>query len=253
MLLLPTLVPRTAALGWKCLTDKLEYHQICAIANGTASIVLHALVCPNNELGMSVLHVLTLFDACIVHLYVNRRLQPARQYAEARKLSKLMKTSDWDTGKKLPCPRTPYHGENLEDYAEEIVTKHKLPHSQRESVRDVLIALRMKSEEQVGNFAEMARLRGTEIRFGSAVMLVHESTGYILTLTKQRAIEGSAKRVEMHPEGNHHSIFIFKPAFKTYAEGSSVSSGDLVTFQTRKSIAGSFYSLHMSRSFSSVH
>ena len=46
-----------------------------------------------------------------------------------------------------------------------------------DAVRDVLIGLRMKREEQDGNKVEEARQRGTEIRFGSAIILVHESTG----------------------------------------------------------------------------
>ena len=45
------------------------------------------------------------------------RVQPARHYVEAKKLEKLMKTSDWDGGRKLPIPDAPYHGQNLEDYA----------------------------------------------------------------------------------------------------------------------------------------
>ena len=42
------------------------------------------------------------------------------------------------------------------------------------------------------------------------------------------------------------SIFILKPAFKTYAEGTIIASGDVVTLQTKKTIAASHYSLHMS-------
>jgi hypothetical protein len=48
------------------------------------------------------------------------KLQPPRHYVEAKKLEKLMKTSDWDGGKKLPIPEVPYHGQNLEDYAGEL-------------------------------------------------------------------------------------------------------------------------------------
>ena len=160
-----------------------------------------------------------------------------------------MKTSDWDDGKNLPIPRTPVLGEHLEDYALEIIQKHKLEntHSKLEAVRDILIGLRMKQEEKEGNEAEMERLRGTELRFGSEVVLVHESTGRVLTVTKERAIQSSAKKIALHPEGNSHSIFIIKPAFRTYAEGSIVCSGDLFTFQTKKTIAGSFFSLHISR------
>ena len=56
----------------------------------------------------------------VFSLSVIRCLEPKRQYVEARKLAKLIKTSDWDDGKNLPLPRTPQHGENLEEYANEV-------------------------------------------------------------------------------------------------------------------------------------
>ena len=129
----------------------------------------------------------------------------------------------------------------------QIVSTNKLNPRKVESVRDILIALRMKMEEHEGNLAEMERQRGNEIRFGSAVILVHRSTGMVLTLMKQRAIEDSAKKVELHAEGNNCSIFVVKPAFKTYAEGAPICSGDVVTFETQKTVAGSHYTLHVSR------
>ena len=54
----------------------------------------------------------------------------------------------------------------------QIVSTNKLNPRKVESVRDILIALRMKMEEHEGNLAEMERQRGNEIRFGSAVILV---------------------------------------------------------------------------------
>ena len=67
-----------------------------------------------------------------------------------------------------------------------------------------------------------------------------------MTLTKQRAFEGTAKKVSIIPEGNMCSIFILKLAFKTSAEGTITASGDVVTVQTKMIIAVSHYSLHMS-------
>ena len=43
-------------------------------------------------------------------------------------------------------------------------------------------------------------------------------TGNVITVTKQRALENTAKKIEVTPEGNACSILIIKPAFKTYAE-----------------------------------
>jgi hypothetical protein len=107
------------------------------------------------------------------------RLQPPRHFVEARKLAKLLKTSEWDEGKKLALPSIPRPGESLEELAGETVKQHNLNPAKIEAVRDVLIALRMKKEEQDGNQMEQDRQKGTEIRFGSAVILVHESTGLI--------------------------------------------------------------------------
>ena len=111
------------------------------------------------------------------------RLQPPRQYVEAKKLQKLLKSSDWDDGKKLPLPSIPRPGEDLDVLARETIQKQKLNFSKMETVRDVLIALRAKNEEQDGNKVEQDRQRGTEIRFGSALILVHESTGLFSRLS----------------------------------------------------------------------
>ena len=176
------------------------------------------------------------------------RLQPPREYEQARNLQKLLKSSDWDDGKKLPLPPVPRPGEDLDVLANTVVAKHRLHASKADAVRDVLIALRMVKEEQDGNLVEQARQRGTALRFGSALILIHESTGNILSLTKHRALERTAKKVEVIPEGNNCSVLVIRPAFKTHALGTSVASGDLVSFQTKKAIAASHYSLHMSAS-----
>ena len=96
---------------------------------------------------------------------------------ESKKLQKTLKSSEWDDGNKLPLPAVPRPGENLDVLAGEIVKQNKLNPVKMDAVRDVLIGLRMKREEQDGNKVEEARQRGTEIRFGSAIILVHESTG----------------------------------------------------------------------------
>jgi len=173
-------------------------------------------------------------------------VQPPRQYAEARKLQKLLKHSTWDDGRKLPLPPPPPPGKSLDALASEIVSKFKLSDANVEAVRDVLIALKLVKEEQDGNLVEQERQRGCEIRFGYTCILIHESTGNVLTVMKQRALEATAKKVGIIPDGNSSSILVVKPAFKTYAEGTSIASGDIVTFRSQKSMAGSHYQLHMS-------
>ena len=62
-------------------------------------------------------------------------------------------------------------------------------------------------------------------------MLVLESTGHVLTVTKQQGLEAAAKLVQVLPDGNARSILQIMPAFKTYAAGTIISSGDVVMFQ----------------------
>lgn len=79
--------------------------------------------------------------------------------------------------------------------------------------------------------------------------LIHQSSSLIASSDMlQRAIEGSSKRAELIADGSSHSILLVKPAFKAYTDGSPVAVGDLVTFVTKKTIAGSSYCLHMSAS-----
>jgi hypothetical protein len=46
--------------------------------------------------------------------------------------------------------------------------------------------------------------------------------------------------------GTNCSAFVLRPAFKTYSDGATISSGDLLTISTRKTISGSTYTLHVS-------
>lgn len=100
-------------------------------------------------------------------------------------------------------------------------------------------------EEREGNSAEEERVQGREIRYGNGLILVHEATGKLLTVTKQRGMEPSTKKLALDIDGNNTSAMIVHPAFKTYSDGSPISSGDLLTFQTKKTISGSHYYLHM--------
>jgi len=55
-----------------------------------------------------------------------------------------------------------------------------------------------------------------------------------------------AKRAELIENGCNRSILLVKPAFKAFAEGSPVTSGELLTFVTKKNINASPYTLHVS-------
>ena len=58
-------------------------------------------------------------------------------------------------------------------------------------------------------------------------------------------MEPSTKKLALDVDGNNTSAMVVHPAFKTYSDGSPISSGDLLTFQTKKTISGSHYFLHM--------
>ena len=76
-------------------------------------------------------------------------------------------------------------------------------------------------------------------------VLVHCATGKILTVTKQRALESGSKKVALEKHGNNCSALVLRPAFKTYTDGSAISSGDMVSLSAKKTISGSQYTLNM--------
>lgn len=160
-------------------------------------------------------------------------------------MSKIFERLEMVEGRKLRLPRVPAEGADLRLEAEEVVEKQALIQADADAVRNLLDALRRMEDERQGDIAEEARLFRTPIRFGNAVILVHCSTGKVLTVTKKRVLEGSQKKVELDATGNHRSIFIIRPAFKTFSDGSIISSGDELTFQLSKPIAGAHYSLYL--------
>jgi hypothetical protein len=113
------------------------------------------------------------------------RLQPPPDYVEAGKLEKLLKKSDWDAGKHLPIPKTPHPGDDIDELAENILKKHNLGPKKLDAVRDLLIALRMKKEEQEGNALERDRQRGTDISFGRYPIETEMEERYLI-YSKQR-------------------------------------------------------------------
>ena len=186
------------------------------------------------------------------------RLQPARHYIESKKLDKfLQQHSDWDEGKRLmgdlqrSVARVRGDPEQFKKLAAEFVQRHKL--FTEKEVREVrtriveqlIDRLNNLREEREGNTAEEERVRGREIRYGNSVILVHEATGMILTIMKQRALDVSSKRIKLDRDGNNKSALVVHPAFKTHSSGSPISSGDLLTFASKKTISGNTYYLHM--------
>ena len=107
--------------------------------------------------------------------------------------------------------------------------------------------LHLAAEEREGNRQERDRLQGLPIRYLDTVELQHVTTGKTLNLTKQQAYERAAKRVACLDDGSAHAIWVVQPAFKAYAAGGVVGSGDLVVLTTQKRVGGMSYSLHMGR------
>ncbi|KAJ1487238.1 hypothetical protein T484DRAFT_1787109, partial [Baffinella frigidus] len=90
------------------------------------------------------------------------------------------------------------------------------------------------AEEREGNRQERDRLQGLPIRYLDSVELQH-------------AFERAAKRVACLDEGSAHAVWVVNPAFKAYAAGEVVGSGDLVVLTTQKRVGGMSYSLHMGK------
>jgi hypothetical protein len=117
------------------------------------------------------------------------RILPAPLYIESKKYAKMLTTSKWDEGKGLELPALPPHVD-IDQYASEIIKKTKLSTSKHALLVDLLVQSGLVQEEKESNKVEQDRVRGNELRYGAAVILVHESTNLVLTATKQRAIEG---------------------------------------------------------------
>jgi len=175
------------------------------------------------------------------------QVQPARHYVEDKKLKKFLKTSDWNGGKNIAVPESPDKSatdEHLEEMAEIFVQSNGVQ-EKIDTIIELFELMRATAEERHANLTEQVRVRGKEIRYGNVCVLVHNATGKLLTVTKQRAFDGTSKRVSLDPHGSNNSAFLIRPAFKTYSDGSIISSGDLVTFTTKKTMSGSQYTLHM--------
>ena len=106
--------------------------------------------------------------------------------------------------------------------------------------------LKDSEEETEGNRNDLQRQMGCEIRYGSAVMLLHVSSNTMLTFSKLQSVaEPLSHAVMLVREPTIDSIFQLHPAFKVSTLGSPVTSGDFIILGTRK-IAGVAYRIHMS-------
>lgn len=188
-----------SGFDFDALQEMLQYgDNICLVPDNVNGIVSYA----NSEDGRPWVQLLNSEvsvppNLCDCHF----RVQPAPHFVEQKKLLKMLKTSNWDEGKKLELPRVLVHNVDFELIAQDIIKKHKLNSSSQHALVDLLVQQRLFQEEQEGNKLECERVRGNDIRYGAALILVHVSTGKILTATKQRAIEASAKRAQLISDG----------------------------------------------------
>ena len=116
-----------------------------------------------------------------------------------------------------------------------------MQHAHRHSQRRLILA----SDERATSIADRERQLGHVIKYGDTVELEHVMTGQVLTLSKQQAFERAAKKVDMNDYSSELAVLVVKPAFKAYATGEPVMSGDLLVFTTNKLTGGMLYSLHM--------
>jgi len=147
------------------------------------------------------------------------RLLPQRSYHEAKKLQRFLQNSSWDAGKGLALPHIPPKGADMRELAHDFVTQYKLPAENEHEVYILMLMLRAKQDEVEGNLLEDQRVQGRAVCYGHTVQLLHVTSEKFFSVTKNRALEGSSKRIILDPDGNSKSAFIIKPAFKTYSDG----------------------------------
>ena len=175
------------------------------------------------------------------------KIQPIRSYAEEKTLKNLLKESDWHGGKNIPLPEYPSLRANeheLAEMAQGFAHEHGVE-DYVDQIGELLQRMHLVVQERHAEDVEQKRLQGKEIRYGMTCVLVHCATGKILTVTKQRSLDGGSKKVVLDQNGNNCSALVLRPAFKTYTDGSAISSGDMVSLSAKKTISGSQYTLNM--------
>jgi hypothetical protein len=175
------------------------------------------------------------------------KIQPIRNYVGEKKLKNFLQESDWNGGKNIPLPEYPplrAHEHELAEMAQGFAHEHGLE-DYVDQIKELLRHLHSVVEERHADDLEQKRLLGKEIRYGMTCVLVHCATGKILTVTKQRALASGSKKVALDQNGNNRSALVLRPAFKTYTDGSAISSGDMVSLVSKKTISGSQFKLNM--------
>ena len=107
----------------------------------------------------------------------------------------------------------------MQELAHDFVTQYKLPAENEHEVYTLMLMLRARQDEVEGNLLEDQRVQGRAVCYGDTVQLLHVTSEKFFSVTKNRALEGSSKRIILDPDGNSKSAFIIKPAFKTYRDG----------------------------------
>ena len=178
------------------------------------------------------------------------RLLPPRQFVEKKKLRKHLKEGKWNEGRSdVPRPSIPSQLDDLSTLAASFCSTHGLKRREtKQVVENLLLVLKMEEEEREGNESDLKRQLGSELRYGSSVILEHEASGLMLGITKLPSTsEPACLQVELADEANERSIFRIMPAIKVMAEGSPVTSGDFIALHTVAPMDGSRYHLHMSQ------
>jgi hypothetical protein len=180
------------------------------------------------------------------------RMLPPRQFIERKKLRKIIKAGKWNEGRsesEVPRPPVPNQLDDLSKLAEDFCRKYKLtkPETKTE-VENLLLVLKMEEEEKQGNESDLQRQLGSELRYGSDIMLVHEATGLTLGINKMPSkSEPSCRKIELADEASERSILRILPAIKVLAEGSPLTSGDFIDLYFVKPIDGSRFHVHVSQ------
>ena len=180
------------------------------------------------------------------------RMLPPRQFIERKKLRKIIKAGRWNEGRsesEVPRPPIPTQLDDLSKLAEDFCRKYKLtkPETKTE-VENLLLVLKMEEEEKQGNQSDLQRQLGSELRYGSNIMLVHEATGLTLGINKMPSkSEPSCRDLELADEPSERSILRIMPAIKVLAEGSPLTSGDFIDLHFVTPMDGSRFHVHVSQ------
>ena len=97
-----------------------------------------------------------------------------------KKVKQFLKKTLCDEGKNLPVPDIPEKNVDVETQVHEFLDENDLSRENTYNVvRELFNFLLMLGDELGANTAEMERVRGKELQYGSALDLVHVLTGTV--------------------------------------------------------------------------